>query len=855
MANANDDWQDIPLKSGTDDWQDIKPSNTQEPSVEDKTPGYLESAARGAAQGLTFGFADELQAKTEELLMGEDYDKRVKEIRERNKQAAEENPITYYGADVLSGFALPIGAFGTVAKNAPKLRHLSNLTKAAEVAGDAEKAAYYAKQAAALTPTLTQKAGQAAGMGAAIGGLAGTGTSEGETAKDVLGDAAMGATAGAVLGPLLEGAISGISSLTSGTKKSVGAVKDVQDFYKYGREGVKLTGPENYRRVTGEGFETVEKQLIPELENSLKVKNRMFEEGKTASEAANKTINIKQLEQLVDQAENAGVDPKQIEKLRRELGVLGKKAEVEVTDPGEYQTLLREKLSDESQKLKERAYELQLKNAEKAGSAAAKAADSQNKELLKITQAELRASNPSLSSSELQEQAQAALRGKLKDPQAAATEAREKVLAEAQEAFSGPRVNVEPITGQPLTTAAIGPNKNIIKPTVIGESGTLVDNVTTPAAVEISKMADKNAAYAYALAERENNKAINDLAKVYSQKSMMASRNDMIQELKNTGKWTDPVSAAKLAKEETILSGKPIDVSTAFSPEINRSVMTASSGDQELVRKILPNFKFTKQQYQNEDMGVRDVEAFRNFITDLTKKDPQIDFRSTKELNKISGQVKDTYNDLLGQETAKAAMETDQTVRKALAELGVDSLVRDSGIENKVDLRDKLARVMASANTAKGASEAVKVENAFKGLKEIYKNNPDKLREVTAAFNSVKDKMRQAYLSDVTTGHNTFAIDPTSINWTMTAAGKIGMAANELGYTINRVAESNPGQLMAQAKRFLDKGYKSYAATFEKMAMQTPQKRRALMYTLLQQPEFRSAFGADIMGTKETPGE
>lgn len=592
--------------------------------------------------------------------------------------------------------------------------------------------------------------------------------------------------------------------------------------------------------------------MIPELEKTIKVKNAQYEAGKKAAEAEGRVVDIQQLEDLVNKAESVGVEPKQIEKLRRELSILGKKKEVEVTNPSEYQTLYREKLSTESQKLKDRAYEIQLSNAEKSAKVAAKEADRQNKEMIKLVQAELKAINPAASNKELLELASEKLKGKLKNPEKAAEEARLKSLAEARDAFEGQTSFVEKITGEDLTVASTGKNKRTITPTVYGESGDIVSNVTKVAAADIEKAADKNAAYAYALAERENNKAVQDLAKVYGQQQMSMSRDNIVAELKTQGKWIDPTQAAQKAKLETRISGKPIDVSTSFSPELGKDVLTASSGDEELVRKILPNFKFTKQEYQNPNMGVRDVEAFRNFISGLTAKDPLIDFRSTQELNKLSGEVKDTYNKLLGDEVAKTAMSTDKSVRKSLAELGVDSLITDSGIENKVNLRDKLSKLMATANTAKGASESVKVENAFNGLKEVYKNDPVKLNEVTAAFDQVKDKMRQAYLADITTGHNTFAIDPTSINWTMTAAGKLGLVANQSGRFINQIANSSTGQMMGQAKRFLDKGYKSYSAAFEKMAMQTPEKRRAMMYVLLQQPEFREAFGKDLTGLNDS---
>ena len=111
--------------------------------------------------------------------------------------------------------------------------------------------------------------------------------------------------------------------------------------------------------------------------------------------------------------------------------------------------------------------------------------------------------------------------------------------------------------------------------------------------------------------------------------------------------------------------------------------------------------------------------------------------------------VRGEYNKLLGEETATAALNTDKEVRKALSELGIDSLINNPSIENKVGLRDALSTLFATANRAKGANEAVKIDNAFKGLRDIFKSQPDRLKEIETAYSKVSNKMRQAYLSDI----------------------------------------------------------------------------------------------------------
>lgn len=99
-------------------------------SFEPTTPGMLESAARGAAQGLALGFADELTGGAEalkDLLSGksdelggilEAYRKHRDESRSAYQTAEEENPLTYNLSNIIGSFALPAGALGAAGKAA-----------------------------------------------------------------------------------------------------------------------------------------------------------------------------------------------------------------------------------------------------------------------------------------------------------------------------------------------------------------------------------------------------------------------------------------------------------------------------------------------------------------------------------------------------------------------------------------------------------------------------------------------------------------------------------------------------------------------------------------------------------------
>jgi len=156
-------------------------------------PGMIESGLRGAAQGASFGFADELEAAAKAALSDKDYDQTLLEARQANRQAEEVNPWTYNIADIVGSFAVPAGALGAGAKGA----------------------------------SAGKKALMAAGTGAVAGGL----TSLGTTEEDKLSkEAVIGAGKDAIVGGAAMGALSVV-----GPAALKGADKFASefDYYKY----------------------------------------------------------------------------------------------------------------------------------------------------------------------------------------------------------------------------------------------------------------------------------------------------------------------------------------------------------------------------------------------------------------------------------------------------------------------------------------------------------------------------------------------------------------------------------------------------------------------------------------------
>lgn len=793
-----------------------------------EAPGYLESAGRGAAQGLTFGFADELQAGAEAALGDADYNKRVQEIRDQYKAAAEENPITYHGADFLSGFALPIGVIGGVGKGAKGALTLANL-------------------------------GRSAASGAAIGGLAAAGTSEksatqdtGELAKDV----ALGAGVGAVAAPVMEGGISAIKGGAKMLGDKFSVLENLSKSFNRARAtGEDITGKANLDKIQREQVSFLENEFYDIVNKAKKEKDRLYNEGKIA--AADKSLSIEEVQNAWKQArgkvEANGdvIDPKVENQVQSLINKFGQQTEKEVTDPAEYQKLYREKLGTESQKLKEDAYKVQLRNAEKAGQQAGKEADKANREALKQALKEAKILNPAASNEELIAQAQNALAksGGLKDPAKAAQEARAKVMAEAESAFKGTETMVEPTTGEALATASLGPNKRLIEPVQTDEVGQIVNNLSPKAGAQIEKMADKNSAYAYALAERENQKNLEKLASTYQDKQLSMSRQDLMNELQKNGNWIDPVQAAKQAKEGTRLSQSPVDIEKYFSPEINRDVLVAKAGEDELLTKILPQFKFTKNVYERPDLNVKNIERMRNVVRGTSEGPGMVQKldAGSAEREAVGGFgqfLADTYNKMLGN-AGPAARQTATDLDKFFTRLGARIDPNASSAENQKSISEALDRLFMAGQAPKNSRQRIYFEEAEKALSDSFKNaDPQMKAQVQQAFDKAKDVSEKLYLSRLSTGENPLATSLTeggipNVKSFVPVAGKAVQAGTMSGLLVNKV-EQNLDML---AKSFAGKGMKKYSDILSRMTnMQMPEtKRRALLYTLMQEPEFRES--------------
>jgi hypothetical protein len=171
-------------------------------TIVDSGVSKLESALRGAAQGATFGFADEITgglgalkdiAFTDKTLsdFSDLYVKKRDESREAYRQAQEANPKTFtagmIGGGVATSLVPVVGAATTVGRGA----------------------------------TITG----AAAKGALSGGLYGAGTSEGDSLSDVAADTIKGGALGAAIGGAVGALQNAAQTARSSVLKGLGADK------------------------------------------------------------------------------------------------------------------------------------------------------------------------------------------------------------------------------------------------------------------------------------------------------------------------------------------------------------------------------------------------------------------------------------------------------------------------------------------------------------------------------------------------------------------------------------------------------------------------------------------------------
>lgn len=286
------------------DWDKFESASEPErsPSSIDQSPlnqgeqvGQIEAGLRGGAQGLSLGTSEEilagLQSATDLPQTGFDwqklkaqYDKHVADQRAREHAAAEQNPVTYHGAEIAAPFLIPaVGALGTAGKLgkaggliAEGANFLNVPGKVIEGVGAGLEALPGAARLAKAAPA-TSKILKGAGEGAVLGGLYGAGKTEAPiTSDEGLKQIKESAEFGGLLGGGLSTLGAGVSSLATRNVAGKGMIGDLSRSYLSGLEGKDLSNFDkivnnvyDYGQVTGNKLLINEVQRIKNAFNSL----------------------------------------------------------------------------------------------------------------------------------------------------------------------------------------------------------------------------------------------------------------------------------------------------------------------------------------------------------------------------------------------------------------------------------------------------------------------------------------------------------------------------------------------------------------------------------------------------------
>ena len=355
-----------------------QPEQAKEPET-----SKLGAVGLGAVQGLTFGFADELEAVASSALGEETYQQAVEEARKKYKLAEKERPYEYGGAELATGVAttfIPgVGLAGRVA----------------QAGGKGLGAAISAKRGIEAG-TKAARAIEAAATGAIGGGIGAVGTSEAdvlskrtlESAGELAADVGTGATLGAGLGAGLSRVIDSDVVQKAGkaiSESKVGrGLKDLRDrILSGGKENVEegkifIGSPEKVKEVedivkAGGKSKRVEEankkveEIIRERDQAnrqLEIESNEF--NKTKRELSQEISDIKRKTSISkdiakqDIQEVTGALRKERDDVRTALKELGPKIDqAENTIRGQVEQLSKQ-LDDQSAKAVQTLYDNQL---------------------------------------------------------------------------------------------------------------------------------------------------------------------------------------------------------------------------------------------------------------------------------------------------------------------------------------------------------------------------------------------------------------------------------------------------------------------------------------------------------------
>lgn len=240
-----------------------------------------ESGIRGAAQGATLGFADELTGGVEALKdaitsdvyglsdVPEQYSKHRDESRAAYKASQEANPLSYGAGEFAGALALPAGSIGA-AKNAGLLTRL--------IAGTAS--------------------------GAAMGGIGSLGAAE-TLDSNTLKDAAKDAAIGAGVGGAITGGAAALGKAGSKFINKYEGTRDLAKVFNAAKSGESIIGEKAANKASQDVANTAE-DYIKTLTGKKKAASGLYEEAKALQSSQSNIPALSQVQNLQSELATMG---------------------------------------------------------------------------------------------------------------------------------------------------------------------------------------------------------------------------------------------------------------------------------------------------------------------------------------------------------------------------------------------------------------------------------------------------------------------------------------------------------------------------------------------------------------------
>lgn len=245
----------------------IQPSTEQVSIAEAPETSMLEAGARGAAQGLTFGTADEIAAALEAGVTDKPYEQALEESRAEYKAAEEQYPLTTLAGEVAGGVGQGLAltaAAGPAGAAAAGAGALGKLRRAAQIA---KGAILPSKEAGAV-----KNIAKLAGSGAAIGGATAGGKSE-EEGLARLKELPAGAVSGGIVGGAIGGVGAGLGKAGELISKSIDegtmpySIKMIRDAWRQGLEGQGFVSMKDKSKISSEFFDAAD-EAVNKIKNT-----------------------------------------------------------------------------------------------------------------------------------------------------------------------------------------------------------------------------------------------------------------------------------------------------------------------------------------------------------------------------------------------------------------------------------------------------------------------------------------------------------------------------------------------------------------------------------------------------------